>query len=143
MADAEKALKYIIRLSRHLQVSDVRSIVTLVLIDLDFSEHLDGFKFLRQAITLFLEYPERTMMKVIYTDVGRSFVPRVRKDQVERSIRTAIRDAWKIGNIDRWRMFFPVDSSGNVSKPCNSKFIARIGNLIEVWQVCKEVAVDE
>lgn len=137
MTSANDALKYVALLSRHLNKNDVWSVVSLILLDLGFLINHDGTKYLRKAILLYMQYPERTLMKVIYADVGRSYAPRVKVKSVEHAMRYAMDEAWKC-NGERWSALFPVGEDGKVKHPTNSEFIARIACLIEVWQACKE-----
>lgn len=139
MADAVKALDYLIFLARHLDKENASALATLIMIDLNFSETHDGFQYLRKAIGLYMEYPENTLMKVIYTDVGFSFIPKVKYKRVERSMRTAIGEAWSCGNKERWGWLFNADKNGETLRPTSSDFIARVASFIGVWQTCKEV----
>lgn len=143
MTSANEALQYIALLSRHLNKDDVWSVVSLILLDLGFAINNDGTKYLRKAILLYMQYPERTLMKVIYADVGRSFVPRAKVKHVEHSIRYAIDGAWERSDGERWRTLFQSGKDGEVVRPTSSEFIARIACLIEIWQACKEGEFDE
>lgn len=143
MSNTNDAVQYIALLSRHLNKYDTWSVITLILLDLDFAINHDGTKYLRKAILLYMQYPERTLMKVIYADVGRSFVPIVKAKQVEHSMRYAVDEAWGRRSGDRWGMLFPAGKDWQAARPTSSQFIARIACLIKVWQACKEGEFDE
>ena len=99
---------------------DPESYVTELLLSLTFSTKHNGFSYLREAILLMSKDPAQSVTKVLYPAVAHTFG--CQKENVERSIRTAMEHAWERGNHELWCRFFP--DSGQ--RPTNAVFISRI-----------------
>lgn len=93
--------------------------ICALLHELGFSAHRLGYKYLTIAIPCYAHDSEQSLSKEIYPYVGACF-HFAHWPSVERSIRSAIADAWEHGNPSVWRQYFP-----NLEKaPSNKHFIA-------------------
>lgn len=95
--------------------------------NLGFAPHLDGSKQLAVALPLFAMDPDQTLSKELYPEVAK-IMGSGHWRNVERSIRTAIQDAWK--NRDRavWDGYFP----DTTECPNNKRFLSRLAEMIEL-----------
>ena len=118
---------------------DLRTVVTNILLNLGFSTKLQGYVFLREAIQEMVNNPGQGVTKIIYPAVGK--ICNANKDQVERSIRSAVNKAWQKRDEAMWRLYFPVSADGTVERPTNSEFIAAIADRIsidrDIQRMCK------
>jgi len=118
---------------------DLRTVVSNILLNLGFSTKLQGYGFLREAILEVAEHPGQYVTKTVYPAVGNACG--ANKEQVERSIRNAIRKAWDKRDEAMWRLYFQPSSDGTVERPTNSEFITTIADRINmdrgVQQMCK------
>ena len=104
--------------------NDPVSYVTELLLSLGFSTKHNGFSYLREAILLMSRDPAQSVTKVLYPSVAHIFG--CHKENVERSIRTAMDCAWERGNRQRWNRFFP-DAA---QRPSNAIFISRMAEAL-------------
>lgn len=115
-------------LSRRLKApepkTDPVTYVTNLLLALNISTKHDGFAYLREAIILMSGDPAQSVTKMLYPEVARIFG--CNKDNVERSIRTALDSAWKKQNRDLWQHYFP----GADHRPSNAVFISRLAEAL-------------
>ena len=111
-------------LSQRLHVSvpkvDPATYVTELLLALSFSPKHNGFSYLREAILLMAQNPTQSVTKILYPAVARTFG--CHKENVERSIRTAMDYAWEKGDRELWLRYFPDCDQ----RPTNAVFISRI-----------------
>lgn len=118
---------------------DLRTVVSNILLNLGFSTKLQGYVFLREAILEMANNPGQGVTKILYPAVGK--ICGASKDQVERSIRSAIKKAWDKRDEAMWRLYFPVSSDGAVARPTNSELIAALADRINmdrnVQKMCK------
>ena len=94
--------------------------ITQLLLSLTFSTKHNGFSYLRESILLMSKDPAQSVTKVLYPAVAHTFG--CQKENVERSIRTAMDYAWERGDHELWCRYFP--DSGQ--RPSNAVFISRI-----------------
>ena len=94
--------------------------VTDLLLSLNISTKHNGFSYLREAIILMSKDPAQSVTKVLYPAVAHSFG--CQKENVERSIRTALDHGWERGNHALWNRYFP-DAE---QRPSNAVFLSRI-----------------
>ena len=99
---------------------DPTSYVSEVLLSLHFSTKHNGFSYLREAILLMAKDPAQSVTKVLYPAIAHTFS--CQKENVERSIRTAMDHAWDQGEHELWFRFFP----NAQQRPTNAVFISRI-----------------
>jgi len=100
--------------------TDPASYVTGQLLSLSISTKHNGFAYLREAVLLMSKDPSQSVTKVLYPAIAHAFG--CNKENVERSIRTALDSAWDRGDRQLWRKFFP-DAE---QRPSNAVFISRI-----------------
>ena len=108
------------RLNLRVPKIDPMNYVTELLLSLGFSTKHNGYFYFRDAILLMAKDPAQSVTKVLYPAVGHTFS--CSKDNVERSMRTAIDAAWDRGNSALWNRYFP-DAQ---LRPSNAVFISRI-----------------
>ena len=99
---------------------DPASYVTELLLSLHFSTKHNGFSYLREGILLMAKDPSQSVTKILYPAVAHTFD--CQKENVERSIRTAMEHAWERGDQELWCRYFP-DAH---QRPTNAVFISRI-----------------
>lgn len=99
---------------------DPASYITELLLSLTFSTKHNGFSYLRECILLMSKDPAQSVTKVLYPAVAHTFG--CHKENVERSIRTAMDYAWERGDHELWCRYFP--DTGQ--RPTNAVFISRI-----------------
>lgn len=99
---------------------DPVSYVTELLLSLNFSTKHNGFFYLREGILLMSKDPAQSVTKILYPTVAHTFA--CQKENVERSIRTAMEYAWDKGDPALWQKYFP-DAQ---LRPTNAVFISRI-----------------
>ena len=111
-------------LSQRIHVSapkvDPASYITELLLSLTFSTKHNGFSYLRESILLMSKDPAQSVTKILYPTVAQTF--NCHKENVERSIRTAMEFAWERGDPVLWQKYFP-DAQ---LRPTNAVFISRI-----------------
>ncbi len=83
-----------------------------------------GFQLLRVAIPLFAQDPAIGLTKELYPEVAR-LCGTSGNLSVERSIRSLIKDTWKVRNISIWEHYFP----NQTKYPTNKQFIACLAQL--------------
>lgn len=98
--------------------------VTDLLLDLNISTKHNGFSYLREAILLMAKDPAQSVTKVLYPEVAR--ICNCHKENVERSIRTALDKAWEKRNAEKWQKYFPHAQQ----RPSNAVFISRLAEAL-------------
>ena len=101
----------------------------MLLGDLGFASHWDGYRQLCAAIPLFAAHPGQFITKELYPAVARQ-CNSPSGSCVEHSIRKAIHTAWEHGDRSLWRKYFPPGPRGQVPCPSNKAFISRMAELI-------------
>ena len=106
---------------------DMAIAVTEILHKVGIPAKHKGFRYLREAILLVIEYPE------LINQVTTTLYPTIAKvynsdpHAVERAMRYAISRAWEKGNVAFFKTYFGY-AIKNPEKPCNSEFIARVSD---------------
>lgn len=103
---------------------DPVSYTTGLLLSLGISTKHDGFSYLREAILLMVKDPAQSVTKMLYPEVARIFG--CHKENVERSIRTALDRAWEKRDQSKWQNYFP----GAQHRPSNAVFISRMAEAL-------------
>ena len=80
----------------------------------------NGYAPLVEALSLLAEDPSLSVTKVLYPEVAKRIGSGPKA--VERNIRSAIEQAWKIRNAERWQMLFPELTE----RPSNRLFFSRV-----------------
>lgn len=100
--------------------TDPVNYTTELLLALGFSTKHNGFAYLREAVLQMSKDPAQSVTKVLYPTVGHIFG--CSKENVERSIRTALDCAWERGDARLWKQYFP----DAIQRPSNAVFLSRI-----------------
>jgi len=115
-------------LSRRLKVpeskADPASYVSNLLLSLNISTKHNGFAYLREAVLLMAKDPSQSVTKILYPEVAH--ICGCHKENVERSIRTALDKAWEKREPDKWQTYFP----GAQQRPSNAVFISRLAEAL-------------
>ena len=134
------SLDYVLRrmslLARHLNKCDPQYIAVILLMELGVSTKHDGFEYLKCAIVMRFQDPYLSIAKEVYPAVSRQSAEHVSENQVERSIRNAIKAAWKCRDEEAWAHYFPASCNGKVARPSNAEFITRLARVLELWKGC-------
>ena len=96
-----------------------------MLLELDFATNLDGYLYLQAAIPLFADNPSQRMGKELYSNIA-SLLGVCATNNIERSIRAAIEDAWRRRSNGAWDRYFPEGSVTKGKGPSNKQFISRM-----------------
>lgn len=104
--------------------TDPATQVTTLLLSLDISTKHNGFAYLREAILLMAKDPAQSVTKVLYPEVAR--ICGCNKENVERSIRTALDRAWEKQDAAQWQKYFPHAEQ----RPSNAVFISRLAEAL-------------
>ena len=107
---------------------DPRTQISNLLISLGVSTNLRGYTYLREAILLMARNPNQTITKELYPAVGT--LCNGNREQVERSIRSAIHNAWLNRDDLLWQRYFPPGADGTVRRPSNAPFICRLADTL-------------
>ncbi len=107
--------------------SDLGSAVSAALLSMNFSTGKDGFRFLQAAIPLYMQDPGQAITKELYVAVGAMY--NKSSIQVERSMRSAIEQAWRTGDMSVWRKYFSAPGSA-LPRPTNTDFISRMATIL-------------
>ena len=94
--------------------------------------HIKGYQFLRQAVKMVVEDPDRInrITKELYPGITRHFGTSASK--VERAIRHAIEVAWNRGRIETLNTAFGCKVCTPEDKPTNGEFIAMIADKLSM-----------
>ena len=115
-------------LSRRLQSpeteTDPVTYVSSLLLLLGISTKHNGFAYLREAIILMAKDPSQSVTKVLYPEVAH--ICDCHKENVERSIRTALDKAWEKRDLQIWQKYFP----NAQQRPSNAVFISRLAEAL-------------
>lgn len=110
----------------HTSPAEPYSRITGALVSMGFRPERGGFALLLPAILFLARHPRASVTKELYPAVGVAcgISPR----QVERDIRLAIEDAWRVGNPAAWERVFP----GERERPSNSRFLGRMAQVLRL-----------
>lgn len=111
---------------------DIGSIVTATLQQLGVPAHIQGYQYLRDAITMATADATalNAVTKILYPTIARHHSTTA--SRVERSIRHAIEVTWDKGNWNRLQQLFGYTVSNSRGKPTNSEFIALIADKLQL-----------
>ena len=109
---------------------DPRTEVSNALLALGISTKLRGYAYLREAILEMMTDPGQSVTKILYPKVGK--LCDATKDQVERSIRSAIEKAWESRDEAVWGLYFQRTSAEGLKRPSNAVFISCIADRLSM-----------
>ena len=104
--------------------ADSQSRAAQLLLTFGFNPKNDGFRFLKVGIPLFAQDPQQRICKELYVSIAQ-ICGAGSWNQVERSIRSAIENAWKTGS-DAWLRYF----SNAEGPPTGKTFISRLSQFL-------------
>lgn len=104
--------------------TDPANYVTSLLLSLDISTKHNGFAYLRESILLMAKDPAQSVTKMLYPEVAH--ICSCNKENVERSIRTALDKAWEKRDCGKWQKYFPSAEQ----RPSNAVFISRLAEAL-------------
>lgn len=115
-------------LSRHIPApgkTDLQNKTAQLLLDMNFFSKTDGFQYLKIALPLFHQDPSQLICKELYAAIAQicglgNWKP------VERSIRSAIRNAWS-ADPSVWEAYFP----GTQEPPTSKAFICQMVHYLD------------
>lgn len=113
--------------------------ITAILHELGVPAHLRGYHYLRQAVIFAVNDPDAysAFTKILYPAVGKCFGST--GEQVERSIRTAIEQAWLRGDAEVQRRYCGSTIRAGKGKPTSSELIALLADHLRLQQRCRMI----
>lgn len=130
----EKTLDHILYLARRFHVSEIKNIATVLILELGIEPKYDGYHYLLKAITLYLEAPSQLSIKNLYSAIAALYNGAIDEEQVEQSIRSAIKHAWDRRDNDTWGYYFIFKNQEEIGKPSNGEFISMVACIVELWK---------
>ncbi|MBQ7454874.1 MAG: sporulation transcription factor Spo0A [Clostridia bacterium] len=105
-----------------------------IFLSLGIPAHIKGYQFLREAVKLVLEDPERIdrITKELYPAIARRFGTSASK--VERAIRHAIEVGWSRGRVESLNRAFGCRVAFPEDKPTSGEFIALLADKLSLEQ---------
>ena len=107
---------------------DARTMVCNMLLSLGIPTKLKGYACLREAILEQMRDSAQQITKELYPKVGK--LCDANKNQVERSIRSAIAKAWETRDEGVWRLYFQGAAGEKPERPSNAVFISAIADRL-------------
>lgn len=106
--------------------------VTKEMLDMGVPAHLNGFRYLREAVMMCLDDMEvvSSVTKLLYPELAKKF--KTTDQKVERAIRNAIEVSWERGNEETFEELFGYTCADGRVRPTNSEYIARIADAIQL-----------
>ncbi len=111
---------------------DLNIVITDILHQIGVPAHINGYKYVREAIRLTVENPDmlNSITKILYPTVAKNF--KSTSSRVERAIRHGIEVAWDRGDVDVLNSYFGYTIQSQRGKPTNSEFVAMISDRIRL-----------
>ncbi|MBO5867810.1 MAG: hypothetical protein J6Q54_02745 [Oscillospiraceae bacterium] len=97
--------------------------------DLYFTEGKEQYTVTKNAILARMMYPEGVLMKTIYLDI--KTLMHTKSENVEKTLRDAIKSAWTRGDRSCWNMYFRPVKHSEERHPTNEEFLARIASCLK------------
>ena len=117
-----------------ISVPDPRNQVSAILSTLGVPAKYKGYGYLREAILCIARQPDQGITKELYPTIAAMFGSQVTGQNVERSIRNAIEQAWLRRDDRICKMYFTPDRNGEIPKPSNSDFIHTLADTLQLSQ---------
>lgn len=137
----DETLNYILFLTRHLKFGDIPRAVTIILIDLNFEPHYDGFECLKDSISL-KSRNLKLRLSDIFRQISVDYQGQADGRMLEMTIRRCIEYAWGLRREDVWCKILP-ERLWKTERPSNYVFIARIAYLVDLWNNCsREISAE-
>ena len=130
----DRMLDHILFLARKFRGCEKKYVIMIILLELNVSPKTDGYKYLVRIIELYMDAPAQVSIKSLYIALSALYNGIVDADQIEQSVRNAIKQAWKKKDNEKWTCFFLADDNGECEKPTNAEFVAMIACVMELWK---------
>ncbi len=130
----DRMLDHILFLARRFHIGDAEYIAKIVVLELGVLPKYDGYRYLVKAIMLHLDSPVQITIKNLYSELESYYDGAVDVEQIEQSIRSAIKQAWKKRNDKIWCCYFSYDAKGIIEKPSNGDFISTVACVVDLWK---------
>ena len=101
--------------------SDLQAEISELLLQLQFKNNLDGYRYVVTGLPMFAQNPQQTLTKELYPAIAK--LHGKSGGQVERSIRNAIEIAWLRRDERIWRMYFSPAPDGSIPRPTNGQLL--------------------
>ena len=111
--------------------------VSAQLITLGIPVNYHGYGFLREAILRIAQKPDQGITKELYPAIAKMFGNNINEKNVERSIRNAIEQAWKVRDDQIWQQYFPRGKDGQIKRPTNGQFIYALADSLHLHRSTK------
>lgn len=128
--------------AENLKKDRIRSVVKIILYDLDFPITCEGFDFLEIMIPMACEMPAPINLQELYRNAVRNGYGHS-EAAVAVAVQEAIKMAWKCRNGGRWYLYFPDYVIRRKKAPSNKEFIKAIVFFIGMWQDSYEKEASE
>ena len=115
-----------------MQKSSLDECVSLTLDMLGFSRSHTGYRQIIQAVSILCKDPTLPVTKAVYPQIARTFSGT--REQVERTIRSAIQASWEKRDDRIWRQYFLPDKDGIISRPSNGEFLHMLVSALCNWE---------
>lgn len=102
--------------------------VSNMLLSLRFSTKLRGYTYLREAVLLMAQNRNMSITKELYPAVAAQCGATT--EQVERSVRSAIQQAWDRGDRATWKMFLSAGEGSDITRPSNGTLITCLADRL-------------
>lgn len=112
---------------------DPRNFITTSLITLGIPVNYHGYGYLRECIVRIAQKPDQGITKELYPAIAKMFGNGLTDKNIERSIRNAIEQAWKMRDDQIWQQYFPLRKDGQIKKPTNSQFIYALADSLRLY----------
>ena len=119
--------------AENLRRDRIRSVVKIILYDLDFPISCEGFDFLEIMIPMAREMPAPINLQELYRNAVRNGYGHS-EAAVAVAVQHAIKMAWKCRNGGRWNLYFPDYVLRRKKALSNKEFIKAIVSFIGMWQ---------
>lgn len=107
-----------------------RAQVSNMLLSLGVPTKLRGYGYLREAVLLMAKQPAQSITKELYPAVAAGCGATAA--QIERSIRSAVKNSWQRQDDTTWQMYFPTGDAGNHRPPTNSEMITCLADRLRL-----------
>lgn len=136
----ERTIEHAQFLARHFGKDKIQYAVSAVLFELKVPMKGSAFDYILNAVIISFADPVMPVVKGLYPTIGSMYNPTIGSKQIEETIRSAIKYAWKERDDDVWSLYFRPDRNGEFKKPSNAEFIRSVMRFIKLWHgCCKEV----
>ena len=109
-----------------------RTQVSNMLLSLGVPTKLRGYAYLREAVLRMVDRPSQSITKELYPAVAADCGATAA--QVERSIRSAVKNSFQRHDDGVWQMYFPAGEAGKTRPPTNSEIISCLADRLRLMQ---------